>query len=293
MRPAQRRIGASVGVLEVRVERPLVLGVGPQDVVDARVVQRRDGGEGGLRRLAQIAAADEGQGVLLGHGIGDQPGQPVVAVGIVAVGQRDLDRQRAVRVVDLHAAAHRRLQVPQQAAVHVEVLEGPGVLGAHQGRQLARLDAPVAVGHDLDVGVRQVAEGLVRRVLGVHHVGVGHPERSQRIGAGLQVELEHPIGLLDLDLGVGEVSGPVVVGRRDGVGLAVQEARELAGDIDLAEGPRVEAVGLRIGGKAGRHRWRAQRIGVRGRAKRQRRPRGAQSEFQKLHYLSPVRARRH
>ncbi len=196
-----------------------------------------------------------------------------------------------MRVVGLGAAADRGLEVPQQAAVHVEVLEGPGVLGAHQGRNLARLDAEVCGRLQLDVSEGQVAEGFARGILGIHHVGVRHPQRFQRIGAGLQVELEDPVGLLDLHLGVGEIAVPVFVRRRDSVGLAIHQARELTADVHLAERPRVEAGWLGVVGKAGGHRRRRQRIGVGSRAQRERRPRSAQCQFQMLHKSIPCFSR--
>ncbi len=129
-------------------------------------------------------------------------------------------------------------------------------------------------------------------MLDVDDAVVRHAQRHQRIGAGLDVELHRTVGLFDPHLGVGEIRDPILVGRRDGIALAVDEACQRPAYGNLAERPSVETRWLRIGRKAGRHRRRGQRIGVRGRGQGEGRPRGAQSEFEKLHFVSPVRAQR-
>ena len=143
------------------------------DVVDRAIVlgeRRRVADRAGAR---EIAAGGENQRVGRVDRPGGGSGNPVVAVGVVAVVERDAQRDGTDGVVGLHAAAHGGFLVPEQAALDVEVLEIEGVFGADQGRQLAGFDREAVGGLEFDECLWNGAEEVAQRVLGIGQMAVG------------------------------------------------------------------------------------------------------------------------
>ena len=152
----------------------------------------------------------------------------------------------------------------------LQVLVGERRFGADQGRQLAGLERPGAVGHDLHVADRHRAEEVGR---GAGGLGVARAERRERVDAGLHHELEDAVGLLDRRHARWRGRSPASLLSRPsrskpGLVLHVAEAGDDAVHGQLAERSGVEGGRVGVVGKRRPHR----RI-----ARRRRRRRGGRS----------------
>jgi hypothetical protein len=184
-----------MSVLEIRGDGPRRRIIRVNQIQDGFVILEERGRgclkKGGRGRhfsgVREIAAGNHRNGIGIVDRIRRGPGQPCVPVRIKSVVPRQCKSEWVGRIVQLGAAADGRLLAPQEPAFDVHVLEGKGILGANQGRQLAALYRKAIVRRDLEVRHWQWPEEITR---GLGRVEVRRAEGRYRISANLRARAD-------------------------------------------------------------------------------------------------------
>src|SRR5215472_6113156 len=145
-----------------------------------------------------VAAGSQDESVRAVERVGRRAGKPSVPVRVESVIPRKREGDRTLRVIQLGAAADRRLLVPYEAALDIHVLIREGVLGADQSRDLAPCH-------------RQRPKEVTRCLLGIE---IRRTESRDRIGADLNVILKEPVDFLEEELAVAQAGQRMLVSGR-------------------------------------------------------------------------------
>src|SRR5215472_18386956 len=158
-----------------------------------------------------VAAGSQDESVRAVERVGRRAGKPSVPVRVESVIPRKREGDRTLRVIQLGAAADRRLLVPYEAALDIHVLIREGVLGADQSRELAPLDRESIGRGDLGPCHRQRPKEVTRCLLGIE---IRRTESRDRIGADLNVILKEPVDFLEEELAVAQAGQRMLVSGR-------------------------------------------------------------------------------